>query len=168
MEQESTEQKKQIFRQSSLDRVNSPDQLNEYLRVTNPAIWVLLAAIIVLLAGFCVWGIFGRLDTVVTLGAHAQGGTVTCYVSSSEVSSVEVGMNVTVADADYKVEEISSSAMPAEDLSENLRSIGELEDGEYVYSMELSGDRLEDGYYAAEIVTDSVAPMSFIMDSDTE
>ena len=51
-------EKKSVFREKSLDRIQSPEQLNDYLRVTNPTVWVLLAAVIVLLAGMLVWGSF--------------------------------------------------------------------------------------------------------------
>ena len=42
--------KNDLFRKSSIDRISSPEQLNDYIRVTNPSIWVILAAIIILLA----------------------------------------------------------------------------------------------------------------------
>jgi hypothetical protein len=42
-------QKKQIFRQQALDRIASPDQLTDYLRVTSLGIWVILATVIFLL-----------------------------------------------------------------------------------------------------------------------
>ena len=45
----------QLFRKSSIDRVSSPEQLNDYIKVTNPGVWLVLAAVIVLLMGACVW-----------------------------------------------------------------------------------------------------------------
>lgn len=45
---------KQIFRKKSVERVSSPEQLSDYIRVSNPSVWMTLAAIIVLLAGVCV------------------------------------------------------------------------------------------------------------------
>ncbi len=41
-----------FFRKKSLDRISSPEQLTDYLRVTNPGIWIFLAAVVVLLATF--------------------------------------------------------------------------------------------------------------------
>ena len=41
----------QIFRKKSLDRISSPEQLNDYLRVANPGIWMSLAAVIILISG---------------------------------------------------------------------------------------------------------------------
>ena len=49
------EQKRSIFRSETLKRISSPEQLTDYLRVTNPGIWVVLAAVLALLVGFFVW-----------------------------------------------------------------------------------------------------------------
>ena len=46
----------QLFRKKSVDKVSSPEQLNEYIRVANPGVWMVLAAIVILLAGVVVWG----------------------------------------------------------------------------------------------------------------
>ena len=35
-----------LFRKKSLDRITSPEQLDEYLHVTSPSVWILLAAAI--------------------------------------------------------------------------------------------------------------------------
>ena len=53
----------ELFRKKSIERVTSPEQLNDYIRVSNPGVWMVLAAVVILLAGVCVWGVFGRLDT---------------------------------------------------------------------------------------------------------
>ena len=40
------EEKKEIFRKKSLERVSSPEHLNDYLHVTSPAVWVVLTSVI--------------------------------------------------------------------------------------------------------------------------
>ncbi|MBP3854527.1 MAG: hypothetical protein IK990_02795 [Ruminiclostridium sp.] len=52
-----------VFRQKTLERISSPEQLTDYLRITNPGIWIILAAVIVLLAGIFVWVMVGTLET---------------------------------------------------------------------------------------------------------
>ena len=42
----------QLFRQESIDQVNSQEQIKDYLRVTSPKPWMVIAAVLVLLAGF--------------------------------------------------------------------------------------------------------------------
>jgi hypothetical protein len=46
-----------IFRKQSIDRISSPEQLNDYIKVSNPSIWIILTAVIVLLAAVLVWSI---------------------------------------------------------------------------------------------------------------
>lgn len=50
-----------IFRQKSIDRISSPEQLNDYIKVSSPSAWVVLTAIIILLIGVLVWGMFGTI-----------------------------------------------------------------------------------------------------------
>ena len=50
-----------IFRQKSIDRISSPEELHDYIKVSSPSAWVVLTAIIVLLVGVLVWGIFGSI-----------------------------------------------------------------------------------------------------------
>ena len=50
-----------IFRQKSIDKVSSPEKLDDYIRVTTPSVWITLAAIVILLVGTIIWGTFGEL-----------------------------------------------------------------------------------------------------------
>ena len=60
-----------IFRQKSMERVSSPEALNDYIRVTTPSVWIVLAALVVLLAGMLAWSILGTVE------AHTEDGSVT-------------------------------------------------------------------------------------------
>ncbi len=50
-----------LFRKKSLERVSSPEQLNDYIRVTTPTVWLVLLALVILLAGILVWGVLGSV-----------------------------------------------------------------------------------------------------------
>ena len=65
-----------LFRKDSMDRISSPEQLNDYLHVTNPTVWVVLAAVIILLAGMLVWGFFAQIDSFASGTAKVEGGTI--------------------------------------------------------------------------------------------
>ena len=45
----------QLFRKESMERISSPEKLDDYLHVTTPAVWLVLAAAILLLAGLFAW-----------------------------------------------------------------------------------------------------------------
>ncbi len=53
---------KSIFREKSLDRVTSPEQLDEYIKVTTPSVWLILIATIILIVGALFWAVFGRIQ----------------------------------------------------------------------------------------------------------
>ena len=53
--------KKNIFRKESLDKMSSPEKLNDYIKVSNPSVWVILGAIAVLLIAVVVWSVFYEL-----------------------------------------------------------------------------------------------------------
>ncbi len=53
------------FRQSALDRLSSPEQLDRLLVVTNPRLWTALAGLFLLLGALLTWSVFGRLPITV-------------------------------------------------------------------------------------------------------
>ena len=49
------------FRQESLDRAKSPEQLDDYIRVSNPGVWMVLGAVLLLWLAGVIWACCGRL-----------------------------------------------------------------------------------------------------------
>ena len=97
----------ELFRKKSMERLSSPEQLNDYIRVVSPAAWMVLAAVALLLAGVCVWGVFGRLDTVLQVGAMEQDGRLVCYVGEADIAGVAEGMPVEIGRAVFTVDSIA-------------------------------------------------------------
>lgn len=154
---------KHLFREDNLKRVSSPDQLNDYIRVSNPTVWLLLAAVIVLLVGACVWGIFGKLETKIEVAAQSdENGSLTCYVRGSDIESVQEGMVVKIGEDTFSISHIDNEPISVtRDFDEYLLHIGGLKTGEWVYRVELDGTA-PSGIYTAEIITEHISPMSFL------
>ena len=152
-----------LFRKKSLDRISSPEQLNAYIRVATPSVWLLLSAIVILLAGVCVWGVFGHMDTTLPVVAVAENGVVTAYVREADIASVKAEAVVTVDGDIVKIWAIDDQPVQVdESFSEYARHVGGLQQGEWVYAVKLDVNR-PDGVHAAQIVIDSVSPMSFVL-----
>lgn len=153
-----------LFRKSSIDRVNSPEQLNEYIRVANPSVWLVLAAVIALLVGVLIWGIFGTVQTTVETGALVSEGEAVCYVSEQDARRLTAGMSVTVGDVSGSIRSID--AVPAQmdgayaELGRHI--VGFTQDGLY-YGVHLQLSGLADGVYPAVITVESIHPISFIL-----
>ena len=62
-----------LFRKKSIERVSSPEQLNDYVKVSSPGIWAVLAAVLILLAGAFVWGSTGKAGDHRPSGGHKPG-----------------------------------------------------------------------------------------------
>lgn len=153
----------QIFRKKSIERVSSPEQLNDYVRVSNPGVWMILIAVIILLVGICIWGIFGHLDTKLEVAGICQDGKMVCYVSDSEIKKVQTGMHITVNDTEYEIADIASDPFcVSDDMDSYAMHIGNLQPGQWVYAV-TADTELKDGTYNVQIVTESVSPLSFVL-----
>lgn len=73
-------EQKQIFRKAAIDRVASPEQLTDYIRVGSPSVWAILAACIILLASLFVWGVFGQVE----INSEVNGQMITEIVCPIE------------------------------------------------------------------------------------
>ena len=61
-----------LFRKKSLERISSPEQLHDYMRVTSPRLWMTLAAIVILLAGFIAYASTASMENTMPIKVHAE------------------------------------------------------------------------------------------------
>ena len=152
-----------IFREKSMKRVSSPEQLNDYVKVTGPSVWLVLGAVVILLCGVCVWGVFGRLDSTIRTAALCEDGKLTCYVREADGSELSSGMTVRADGAEFTINQISEIPQPVtENMDAYLLHVGGLTAGEWVYAAQ-ADTTLQDGVYEVTIVTESISPISFVM-----
>lgn len=153
----------QLFRKKSIEKVSSPEQLNEYIRVSNPGVWMVLAAIVILLIGVCVWGVLGHLDTTVTTVAVVENSEITVYVRESDIEQIRDGMKVMIGNAECEITDIAVQPVAVgDDFSEYALHVGSLQNGEWVYPVAAGGEA-DDGIHSADIVVESVSPISFVI-----
>ncbi|MBR1507340.1 MAG: hypothetical protein IJ619_05000 [Eubacterium sp.] len=136
---------KSVFRKKAMDRISSPEQLSEYLRVTTPGIWIVLASIVLLLTGILVWSAVGVLETTKEAKAVVSDGRASVAVISSDDEELKTGMTLRVASGEY--------------------IISELEEDDYGRTVAVAQVSLPDGTYDAEIVVEEIHPISFLLGS---
>ena len=158
------EQKVKLFREKSLEAIESPESLNDYLRVTSPGVWLVLGAVIALLAGMILWGIFGRIDTRVNLAVSSAEGRAVCYVPYESLDSVLASGSITVEGKEYtftpgkdaEVVTVSETTNPF------LRMAGSLEVGATMVTVPLSSAPA-DGIYTGSVITESLQPIALLL-----
>lgn len=81
-----------IFHKKSLERLASPDRLDDYLKVSSPSLWIVLAALILAVVSAGTWCFFGSIPTAVAgVGGRSQSGVV-CFLPAQEGYTVSPGM----------------------------------------------------------------------------
>lgn len=53
-----------VFRKKSLERMATPDHLDDYINASRPSVWIILAAIVAFLVGLGIWCVFGQVDGI--------------------------------------------------------------------------------------------------------
>ena len=87
---------KQVFRKSVMDRLSSPEELNEYLHVTRPSVWIALVAVIIILVGALIWSSVTYIESYVDVKAEVKNGTMTVLLDRDTpfLERIEVGQDV--------------------------------------------------------------------------
>ncbi len=117
-----------IFREKSLKRITSPEELGDYLRVTSPSVWMILAAVILLLVGVLFWSATSSIDSFITGTAQVEDGSMRILFDDEQIAqTVQTGMTVKVGDTESTISGVGVGASGA------LFATGEttLADGSY-------------------------------------
>jgi hypothetical protein len=130
-----------IFRQEALERLSSPERLDELMHVTSPRSWIALAALGGLIVAALIWSIFTTLSTTVSGSGVVESGSRTAqglgaivYVTPADSFTIRPGEDVTLPQADSQGGQPSSlhgtvasiDQIPASQ-SDMLRTLGNVE-----------------------------------------
>lgn len=138
------EKKAIIFRKETLDRISSPEQLSDYLRVTSPGLWVLFVAIVSMLVGFFVWMSVGIIETTVPAGVSTKAHAAEVAIVNGD-GQIATDMTLRVGGQETTI--LSTKT------DEYGRTIGTAEVD------------LPDGMYEGTLVTEAIHPIQFLISS---
>ena len=100
-----------FFRKQSMKRVTSPEQLNDYLRVSSPKAWILLISVLLLIVGFLIWSAFTAVESYETGTASAEKGVLAItFEDASAAQHVQMGMTVQVGGIQAEVTSVGIGA----------------------------------------------------------
>ncbi len=163
---ESTGNKNDLFRKKSLERIESPEKLDDYLRVTSAGVWLVLATVIVLLLGVCIWGCFGRIEATAPAAVVTENGSSICMVPLRALEGVVDHRTVTVEGKDY---ELLPSVLEPQVIQEstNIYIIlaGKFSVGDIVYPIALKEPLEDEGIVSGTLVTENLTPASLFFDN---
>jgi len=150
-----------LFRKKSLERISSPEELHDYMRVTSPRLWMLLGAITALLVGFIVYASTATMENTMPikvkvsqyeLETDADGEVeymtgLKAHLPHTMKDQVDSNMMVRIGRIEAKIAYVG--------VGENETIFLNIDPGmDYV--------PLEEGEYDAELVLESTTPISFL------
>ena len=112
-----------VFRQSTMNRVASSDELDHYIKVTNPSAWVIALAALLLVGGVIVWAILAIVPvTVETTGIllqkqNSDAPTVVCWVDKATADRIgELGLTASIDGVEAKSATLNPTPMSASEV----------------------------------------------------
>ena len=158
-----------IFNKKATEKLRSPDDLDKYVRVTNPSVWLVLVACLAMLIGLLAWGIFGAVTTSVTTTGTCVEGKAVCFLSADDTVKVSVGNVAMVGGERMTVSSVSSVPLSISEASSVLKSdylVSTLVQEDWAYQINFEGDtsELSEGVpLVVNITTERVAPITLIL-----
>ena len=158
-----------IFNKKAMDRLRSPDDLDKFVQVTNPSVWAVMAACIVLLAGLFAWGVFGSVSTNVSDTGVVIDGTAMCFLDADDASKVNVSDSAYVDGVEMQVAEMTSVPLSRDEAGKILNSdylVSALFPEDWGYHVTFDGDTsdLENGVpLTVSITTSRKSPISLVL-----
>ncbi|MDR3341405.1 MAG: hypothetical protein LBT14_01220 [Treponema sp.] len=110
-----------VFRKESLDHISSPDQLYDYIKVSNPAGWIILAALLMLLVSAFFWAATATIATTVSTKAVAEGDRYVSYLPYNAAQGIQPGMSARIGDNPAKVLRIAAIPESHREAAQALR-----------------------------------------------
>lgn len=161
------EEKKEfkLFREKSLESIESPESMNDYLQVTSPSVWIVLAAVIAILIGAVLWGIFGRINTSIRVALVSSSEGKTCYVPYEKLESVMSTGIVAVNGHEYvlRMDADTHTVIISESTNPYIRVAGDFEIGDVAVEIPVETD-FPEGIYTGTMTTESLQPISLLFE----
>lgn len=152
-----------LFRKRSVEQISSAQQLNAYICVASPGVWLVLSAVAVFLLGILFWGIFGTVTTTVDAVAVCEDGQIVCMIKDEAAEGIEAGMAVWIEGQEGTVQNVSLRPEPVEgNMDAYVSYVGGFSEEGFYRSVEVEGQSLTDGIYPAKIQRESIHPIQFI------
>lgn len=157
-----------IFNKKATEKLRNPDDLDKYVRVTNPSVWVVLGACVALCAGLLIWGIFGSVTTSISTTGVVIEDTAMCFLSAEDIVKVEDGDSATFGGQEMKVAMVAKVPLSRDEVKRVLVGdflVSAVVKDDWVYQVVFDGDTssLEYGVpLSVNITVERIAPISLV------
>jgi len=172
------EKKDKLFREKSLQKISSPEDLDKYIKTASPTVIILFVAVIIFLVGFIVWGIVGQIEVKSTIGIKVEtGGEVTAVITSKDYESyiekkgkdyvtskmyVSFGNNSKLKITSYTGQPLTFAMTKVEPEERAVFTYSNISDGQLYFELKCENVTTDKGIYKGKIVYSYSNPIGYI------
>ena len=153
-----------LFRKKSIDRISSPEALHDYMRVTSPRLWMILAAVVLLLAGFIIYASTANMENAIPVKVRLER-----YHLDANEETGDQERDVTIVTSDLPLDQMNEiKAGMKLRLGKEEGHVAWIFTGEgeehvtVTYEMDHGFIPMDDGEYDGELILESTTPISFL------
>lgn len=156
-----------LFREKSMERISSPEQLNDYIKVAYLGVWLVMGTVIVFLLAVGFWGFTGTIDNTVEEKGYSDGENIYCYLTEEQVQDVCEGQKGRIGEVPVEVESVSEVPDNYDDMvsrigNEKAVHALRISEDDWKYLVTLSSEKKMTGFVDISITTDSVSPIAYL------
>lgn len=154
---------------SEKGKIISPEQLNDYIHVTSPGVWLILSSVLIFLTGFVFWILTGRLEVSFSSYIYNNGEVSLAFVSPNNALRLKKGTAVRIIDSGIRgtVEEIAAVTTPYREIIEHIGEANALmmgiHEGDKLIQVAMNIKNAPENISRALYVVDMVRPVSFLL-----
>jgi len=152
-----------IFREKSLKRISSPEDLDKYIKTTTPSMWLLLISIILFLVGIITWSVVGKIETRSTVGSLVEAGKGYSLMKEADIIKITDDSFCRVENEKCPIINVEGPYEVTEEDDAYLLHAAGLDKEDQWYYVLTYKTNAKDGTYKADIVFETISPITFII-----
>lgn len=95
-----------LYSKESLEKIKSPEMLNDYIKVSRPHSWVIIIIIFLTILIFLIWANFCVLDIQLDTVVISRPDIIYTIVNKEDIMKIDVGREVRVNKNSLKISNI--------------------------------------------------------------
>jgi hypothetical protein len=159
-----------MFRETALRKMSSADDLDHYLKVTNPSAWILIGAVTVLLVVAFIWGLTANLPISSNTTGVLKNGEIVCFLPLDGNAIATTDSKVTAVGHETHIVSVDDNPYSQREVAEVIGSdytIASLNLPQWSYKVIVAlpseiADWEEGDDVPIQITTQEVAPLSYL------
>lgn len=157
--------KKNLFRPEAVKKIEDPENLNEYIKISSPSVWILSTATALFLIALIIWGVFFKIDNIVKIGAICKNGVASCFVKETDYEKIKkIKLPEAIINGQHcSLQKVDSPIRITESCLSYAMHLSGLKPGDWAFLLNFKNGNLPDGIFSGFILLNKISPVSFIL-----